>query len=425
MTGRYPRTTCCRQNGQDIPRSEILFSKLLADNGYTCGLSGKLHLSAASPTTSDRSERRIDDGFHVFEWSHDHALRQASNAYHRWLKGHNVKYEVTPSNESIYVDNGMPTEWHQSRFCANKAIEFIQTNEEFDNPWMFMVNFFDPHSPFDPPREYFEKYLDKLDDLPLPNYKEGELDSKPYIQKLEHTESINGRRKIQGKEHCYPASEMSERDHRYIKAAYYAMCNLIDTQVGRIIDTLKKSGEYDDTIIVYLSDHGELLGDHGMYYKGPFFYDPCIHVPYIFSYKKEFDQNKRISATTELVCLTPTLLRVAGIDIPAAVQGKSVYDVLCGKEEAHESDVYCEYYNSMPYNKPHIHATMLSDAKYKLVVCHNINDGELYDMQNDPDETVNLWNSSDMTQIKLDMLVRLTNKMAYTVDPLPQRRSAW
>jgi len=425
MTGRYPRTTRCRQNGADIPEDEILFSKILSDNGYTCGLSGKLHLSAADPITGDRIERRINDGFHVFEWSHDSSLRHASNAYHRWLKGNKIKYEVSCSNESIYVDYGMPAEWHLSKFCADKAIEFIQTNESFDNPWMFMVNFFDPHPPFDPPREYFEQYLDKINDLPLPNYKEGELETKPYIQKLEHLEAINGRRTFQGKVHYYPVSEMKDRDHKYIKAAYYAMCELIDIQVGRILYVLKESGQYEDTIIVYMSDHGELLGDHGMYYKGPFFYDPCIHVPYIFSYKKEFLQNTRISSTTELIGLAPTLLQAAGIDIPGSMQAKSMYDIRCGREEARDCDVYCEYYNSLPWNNPHIYATMLSDARYKLIVYHNINEGELYDMTEDPNESVNLWSSSKMASIKLNMLVRLTNKMAYTIDPLPERRSAW
>jgi len=425
MTGRYPRTTGCRQNGQDIPAGELLFSKVLADNDYTCGLSGKMHLSAADPVTGDRTERRIDDGFHVFEWSHDPSLRHASNAYHRWLKGHGVKYEVTSSEESPYVEYGMPAEWHLSKFCADKAIEFIRTSEDFSNPWMFMVNFFDPHAPFDPPREYLEKYLKAIADLPAPNYKDGELESKPYVQKLEHERAINGRRKFQGKIRYYPASEMKDLDHKYIKAAYYAMCDLIDVQVGRILGALRESGQYDDTVIVYMSDHGELLGDHGMYYKGPFFYDPCLHVPYIFSYKKKFRQNFRIDSTTELIGFAPTILETAGIEIPSSMQGRSMYGILCGKEKPKDSDVYCEYYNSLPWNDPHIHATMLADSHHKLVVYHTLNDGELYNIKEDPDETVNLWNSAEMTQIKLDMLVRLTDKMAYTADPLPLRRSAW
>jgi arylsulfatase len=425
LTGRYPRTTGCRQNGQDIPDTEILLTKVLADNGYTCGVSGKFHLSSANPANGDRVERRISDGIHVFEWSHDSNLRHASNAYHRWLRGNNIEYKVTKSKESFYVDYGMPAEWHLTKFCADKAIEFIKVNEDFDNPWMFMVNFFDPHAPFDPPREYLEKYLSIIDELPLPNYVEGELDNKPYIQKLEHTEAVNSRRKFEGKESSFPASKMNEDDHKYIKAAYYAMCDFIDDQVGRIIKALKDSGQYNDTIIVYMSDHGELLGDHGMYYKGPFFYDPCIHVPYIYSYPKKFLQNKRIEKTTELIGLMPTLLEAVGIEIPASVQGESMYEVLCGTKEPKNTDVYCEYYNSLPWNNPKIHATMVMDERYKVVVYHNIDDGELYDLKNDINESVNLWNIPNMTEAKIKMLIKLSNKMAFTADPLPQRRAAW
>ncbi len=426
MTGRYPRTTRCRQNGQDIPTDEILFSKILSDNGYACGLSGKLHLAACDPTNTNRlSEKRIDDGFIVFEWAHDSSLRHPANSYHRWLANKGIEYEIKPFEHCKYIDIGMPEEYHLSSFCTEKAIDFIKVASKFDSPWMFMINFFDPHAAFDPPYEYLEKYFPILDSLPLPNYIDGELEEKPSIQKLEHLEATNGRRKYSGKIRSYPAVEMKDLDHRYIKAAYYAMCDLIDKQVGRLLDFLAKSDLLDDTIIIYMSDHGELLGDHGMYYKGPFFYEPCINVPYIFSYPKKMQTGQRIRERIEIMSLAPTILDIAGIPIPSSMQARSIFPALSGKEKYKGSDIYCEYYNSLPWNTPHVQATMVMDDRYKLVVYHNYGEGELYDLFNDPNETKNLWNNLDYMEVKMKLLIKLTNKMAWTVDPLPDRVAAW
>ncbi|MGI6030034.1 MAG: sulfatase [Eubacteriales bacterium] len=426
MTGRYPRTTCCRQNGQDIPEREVLFSKLLADGGYTCGLCGKFHLSACEPSSSPRSERRIDDGFHYFEWTHASSHRQPTNAYQLWLRERGVPYQVTPMEECRYVQKGMPAQWHQTTFCTSKAMNFIDSCGEYDDPWMFVINYFDPHAAFDPPEEYIKPYLERLEDIPLPNFTPEELEDKPVIQKEEYYKATNSKRFYSGKWYSYPAANMTEQDHRYIKAAYWAMCDLIDDQVGRLLDHLKESGQAENTLVVYMSDHGELLGDHGMYYKGPFFYEPSVRVPFIFSWPGNFQSGKRCGVPVELIDLAPTLLEAAGIEIPAYMQGKSLYPYLCGQEDTPPvTDVYCEYYNSLPWNEPHIHATMVLDDRYKLVLYHTLQDGELYDLQQDPIERVNRWRDPAFASIRQEMLVKLCNKMAWTVDPLPMRHAPW
>ncbi len=425
MTGRYPRTTCCRQNGQDIPEREITFSKMLADNGYTCGLAGKFHLSACDPVCGTRTERRIDDGFHVFEWSHDPSHRQVANSYQRWLAENNVQYGVKPLDGSQYVEDGMPEEYHHSTFCANMAIDFIKGAARFDDPWLFVVNWFDPHAAFDPPKKYFDRYRPMLDTLPLPNYVDGELDSKPAIQKEEFLQATNSRRFYSGEWKSYPSATMTEQDHRYIKAAYYAMCELLDVQAGRIFDTLAEQNMLDNTIVIYMSDHGELLGDHGMYYKGPFFYEPAIRVPYIIHYPKAFAPG-RVSQPVELVGLAPTVLEAAGLQPHPGMQGKSMYSFLQGDGPLPgNGTVYCEYYNSLPWNEPHVQATMVENERYKIVVYHSHGDGELYDLQQDPNETNNVWLDHAYAEVKTCMLQALCDTMAWTVDPLPPRRSPW
>ena len=419
LSGRYPRTTRCRQNGQDIPETERLITQLLKEAGYVCGLSGKLHLSACNPSVNVGTERRIDDGYDDFHWSHHPRPDWPTNDYNHWLRERGVTYAVENFNGSQYVQAGMPAEFHQTTWCAEKAINFIHENAIYGNPWCFTVNIYDPHHPFDPPREYLERYLDKLADVPLPNYQAGELDDKPAFQQNDHRRAYNT-------EGSFDYEAMTEDDHRLVRAAYWAMCDFIDVQLGRMIEALEESGQLENTIVIFMSDHGEMLGDHGIYLKGPYFYEPAVHVPLIISQPGIIQSGVRQQAMVELVDIAPTLLEAAGVDIYPGMQGQSLWSTLVGKSELQRDDVYCEYYNAMPWHKaPNAQATMIRTGDYKLVSVHSLNTGELYDLREDPTETHNQWENPEYATIKLDMLQRLTNRMAWTVDPLPPRRADW
>ncbi|HET7558906.1 MAG TPA: sulfatase-like hydrolase/transferase, partial [Limnochordia bacterium] len=129
LTGRYPRTVRLRQNGQSIPEDEVLVTKLLADAGYVTGLAGKLHLSACHPRLTPGGERRIDDGYHEFHWSHHPMPDWTTNEYIHWLREKGVAYKTEPFPEARHVRVGMPAEHHQTTWCAQKAINFIEANQ--------------------------------------------------------------------------------------------------------------------------------------------------------------------------------------------------------------------------------------------------------------------------------------------------------
>lgn len=123
LTGRYPRTARMRQNGADIPDDEVLVTKLLADGGYTCGLSGKLHLSACHPSVAPATERRIDDGYSAFHWSHHPGhyggkLNWPLNEYNLWLIERGKEYHADSYRGSKYVNAGPAAEVHQTTWCA-------------------------------------------------------------------------------------------------------------------------------------------------------------------------------------------------------------------------------------------------------------------------------------------------------------------
>lgn len=431
LTGRYPRTCGVRQNGQDIPPSEKLVTKLLQEQGYTCGLSGKLHVSACNQSTGRTREPRIDDGYDYFKWSHHPSIEGVpsnwpTNDYTLWLASQGIPYQTTPLAECPYVKRGMPEPYHQTTWCVNCAIEYIRSAHAYGKPWMFSVNVFDPHHDFDPPESYLAPYLEKLEELPLPNYRPGELENKPLFQTKDHNGAYDGT-------NGYAFDSMTERDHCYLRAAYWAMVDLIDAQLGRLLDYLEESGQIEDTLILFTSDHGENLGDHGMYLKGPYFYENNIHVPLIIAWPGKFPGGRVSDALVELVDLAPTLCDAVGIPIHPGMQGRSLWPMLTGDAPlSHFRDtVYCEYYNSnIGHRNPLAFATMVFDGRYKLVRIHDRDHrmdcrGELYDLEEDPKETYNQYENPEYQTEKMRMLELLSDRMAETCDPLPLRQAEW
>ena len=172
LTGRYPASHHVHRNGNRyFPGHETLITKLLADAGYDCGLIGKLHLSSAKGY-----EQRPNDGYRVFHWSHHPMpdLDPIRHAYHRWLSD---EKRVDPvelySTVQGFLTPGVPAELHQTTWCSEMAIRFI--NEKRGNkPWCLSVNPFDPHPPFDPPPEYLGRYDPET--LPDPLFRDSDLE---------------------------------------------------------------------------------------------------------------------------------------------------------------------------------------------------------------------------------------------------------
>ncbi len=428
LTGRYPRTTRMRQNGQNLPTDEVLVTRLLADAGYVCGLVGKLHVTAGDGDPL-LAGMRVDDGYVYYHWSpkpfpdwRDENDYTPTNAYAHWLieKGVPYPYRAEPFNGSPYVEVGVAAEHHQTTWCAEKSINFIESNASSERPWLLSVNPFDPHHPFDPPPDYLERYLDRIDTIPLPNFRKGELKNKPIFQRLFHEV---GAYNVPDR---FRFVDMMEEDHRLIRAAYWAMGDLIDDQVGRIMAALERTGQRENTLVIFTSDHGEMLGDHGIYLKGPFFYEPAVRVPFIVSWPRGVVAGRRSEALVEAVDIAPTLLDVAGLPRAPGMQGRSLWPLLDGQADLnrHRDDIYSEYYNASVMFKepdPRAYLTMVRTESHKLVVVHGLDGGELYDLERDPGESDNLWDDPKYQDEKVPLLKRLCDRVAWTMDPLPPR----
>lgn len=406
LTGRYPRTTRCRQNGQQMPADEILLPKMFADAGYRCGLAGKLHLASCS---DQKIEARIDDGYHDFHWSHHPQPDWGDdNAYTARLSAKGVKWEnlyEKPPSGSAFWKNGIPAEHHQTTWCAEETIHFLTENR--DRPWFFSFNCFAPHHPFDPPAEYLERY--DPNDMPLPKRNEAELAGKPTFQQKDAEWAHNS----PGEFH---SGAMTDQDRREVCAAYYAMCEHIDHEVGRILQALEETGQVDDTLVIFMSDHGEMLGDHGIYFKGPHFYDEAIRVPLVMRLPGVFEGGKTRDGFVELIDLAPTILEVAGIEAPRdRLQGHSLVN-----ETAEREFVFCEYYNS--WTHPDAYGTMIRTREEKLVVYHGTGQGEYYDLRSDPDEFENRFSDPTASDAVRRLMQQCFDASVFTMDPSPVRK---
>ena len=162
-------------------------------------------------------------------------------------------------------------EAHYSHWVAERAIDFINHPREDGEQFCLVANFFDPHHPFGAPQEYRDQI--DADAIPAPNTREGELQNKPYQQTAYSEKSYSG---------TAPGfQEYTEEQIREIRAQYFAMIALIDHEVGRILQALEAAGLAEDTLVVFTSDHGEMLGDHQQLLKGPQLYDDLCNVPLI------------------------------------------------------------------------------------------------------------------------------------------------
>ena len=422
LTGRYPASHHVHRNGNEFfPSGETLVTRLLADAGYDCGLVGKLHLSRSW----ERTEVRPDDGYRMFHWSHHpHPDWPVGHDYDDWLRSKGVDpHEIYEARDNEHYGPGLPAEYHQTTWCAERTIEFI--TEKRDGPWLMSVNPFDPHPPFDPPQEYLDRYDPQK--MPYPLFRETDIEHQKAFAAVDQQtiEAVNPL--VPGSydavAHASPSFRDSASDPpvgydaRLIKACYYAMIELIDHQFGRIVEALDATGQLENTLIIFTSDHGELLGDHGLLYKGCRFYEALVHVPLMISWPGRFQAGETSTALVELVDLAPTLLESAGLPVPDTMQGKSLASLLRGKSrpDYHKPHVICDYNDAL--DRPDAtHGTMYYDGRYKSIVYHGHSLGELYDLQEDPGEFNDLWNDPHFSDLKAELLLKHFDAIMVTSD---------
>jgi arylsulfatase len=430
LTGQYASSHGLWANGVSLRPDKPLFTRTLADDGYDCGLIGKMHLA---PCFGGRTEERHDDGFRFYEWAHDPSHRSPENAYHRWLR------ERFPDLHAAALENPrrpgpepigtgplsfdiMPTEAHYSHWVGERAIAFLEQERNPEKPFFVNVNFYDPHHPFVAPQEYLDRYDPAT--LPSPAGDSGDLSNRPAILSDVSQASYAG--------HARGFADFTGEEIRQVVRAYYAMVSVIDDEVGRILAALDRLGLAGETLVIFTSDHGEMLGDHGLLLKGPMLYEGATRVPLVLRWPGTLPAGERRADLVEWIDLCGTCLEAAAAPPLPGDQGESLLPLARGEAAAPTRGwALCEYRDSgHPYNPPS-HATMLRRGDHKLIVHHappatdRPRAGELYDLAADPREERNLWDAPAFAPVRIDLERMLIDVLVAIQDRSAPREAFW
>ena len=407
FTGRYPSAHGVRFNGIPLSRQETTMAQALREQGYSTFGAGKFHFlphypyRSPLPTMATQTEPYY--GFAEFHLGED----GRSGEHWQWIQKNYPQYHLKP-------DHQVPVEVHNSGWVTNLTTSFLKRAAATDKPFFAFASFVDPHHAYNPPPPYSTMYREQ--DMPPIVAKESERTDKPaYYQKIYETHR--------------PLVEKVAR-HR---AQYYGEVSLIDDCVGKILKTLEELKLRENTIIVFMSDHGDLLGDHYIFYKGPYHYRHCAAVPLMVNWPGRVGAGKVIDGIVQEIDVLPTILELAGCPVPLGVQGRSQKAVLTtnSKDTGYNSALI--QYHASGVVKPGAEALdsdvpdlfTLRRPDWRLSYYPGLKTGELYDLGADPNEFVNVWNRPGLEAVRSRLKDELLDRMLGALDPLPAREKPY
>jgi len=369
------------------------------------------------PRTSSLSYDNVLPGFETLVYheydSPEYFQYLRQKGYPEWLLTHKTVHQpkVPDGGPGEHLALRYPAHYKaedcEARFLTNKAIDHVKSNA--DRGWVLNINYIKPH----PPRICSAPFNDMYDpaDMPTATRDPKELSSEHPYQKLMHAN---------------PDLE-AERDLRETQANYNGMITEVDTSLGLLFDALEASGQWEDTLIVFSSDHGEYLGDHYLTGKGHI-YDSAMRVPLIVRDPSEASDETRgsvLDGFVESIDITPTILELMGQPIPDRIQGKSLAGRVRGSGEAGKAEIHYEKdFRSVPGVDPDkCLLWVVRDDDYKYVQFAGASfPPMLFDLKADPGELNNLGGSDAHTATMLDYAQRLLRWRMVNED---QRMEHW
>ena len=407
FTGLYPHTTGIYKNGDRWTHSWV---EELADAGYYCLNVGKMHTApfTAPMGFHERYEVENKDRYLAPVPADEPPLpgeRFYLDEYDRALMARGLErpgreqYRHWPDYEERLgaFEWPLPEDAHPDVFVADRTVAWLDRMPKLDRPLFLEVGFPGPHPPFDPVDRWAERYLDRA--LPEPVVDEEDLAGQPApLQALrEHNEAVDHDSVV------HQVDAPSDARHRQ-RAYYYANVSMIDEGVGRILEALAANG-YEDVVVLFTSDHGEAMGDHGHSQKWTM-YDPVTRVPTIVWSPNRFDGDRRLDGLCQLFDLGPTVLELAGVDVPDEMAAESLLPALSGENWDGREFVYAEHARD-GILRDTAFMTMVRSDRWKLVHFVDHDRGQLFDLEDDPDELRNRWDDPDCADIKRRLLDQL------------------
>jgi arylsulfatase A-like enzyme len=429
LTGLLPLTHGVWDNGVDLDPAVGTggFGGRFAQAGYATGFIGKAHFSTKhtfAPTGTPECEFNMQDyapdwrgpymGFEHVELvveGHNRNLPQKPPGgqqyeywYYKdglgdWKNEHYLKKLPPDAGAAQTWHSALPPVWHNSSWVGNQTIEFIRNNK--DRPFLAWASFPDPHHPFDAPDPWSRMHHPDEVDLPLHRVKD--LERRPWW----HKASLEGKPQLMRpdmaahREKGSRVPDQTEEQLRHLIANYYGMISLIDHNVGRCLTALENYGLADNTLVVYTTDHGDWLGDHGLLLKGPMMYEGLLRVGMIFS-GPGVPRGRIVTDPVATTDLAATFYDYCSVDAGRDLHSRSLRPLMQNESAARD----------FAYNEWKVHPSRTGlaldlrcvrtrDAKLTLELASGA--GELYHLGNDPYEMDNLFGNPDYAALQKEL----------------------
>ena len=380
FTGLYPHSSGIYKNGDRWTRSWV---EQLAESGYHCVNVGKMHtvpfetpLGFHERYVVENKDRYLEGRYYFDEW--DKAL--AANGL---VKQQRESYR----KRSDYRDRLGAFEWelpeklHSDMFVGDMATWWLDSFPQTE-PLFVEIGFPGPHPPYDPLEKYTTSYLQKT--LPIADVTERDLQDQPaaFKEMRAHNTEVD---------HDSVVHKLKPtREQRFRQRAYYlANVTMIDEKIGQLLDALERNGYLDNSVVIFTSDHGDCLGDHGHSQKWTM-YDQITNVPAIVWSPGRFKGGRTIDSLFQLMDFGPTILNLANVPVPEYSEAISMLPVLEGSSSEGRQFVFAEHGRDGILQGTDL-MTMIRSESWKLVQFIDDDYGQLFNLDDDPEEKANLW----------------------------------
>ena len=364
-----------------------LWSEDLAEAGYRQMYSGKWHVSTVD-TPADRGWEALhftghQRNEHGQTWQRYAKLAEQAGSPERG-EGEILRPGWGPY--TTYASRGEKLHDNDEKSVA-LGIEAIGELAGGDQPWALFIGCQAPHDPYVPPQKYLDMY--KLEDVPLPPSYADDLADKPRVYKRMRDTRFG---------------QLSEREVREAIRHFWAYCTYLDDLFGRVLAALEASGQADNTLVLYTSDHGDYCGDHGLFCKGIPSFRGAYNVPNVIRWPAGVAQpGRRVSEFVSLADFAPTFIELAGAQADRHFTGASLVPFLRGETPADWTDEVHSQCNGVEL---YYTQRAVTTKEYKYVF-NGFDYDELYDLQADPHEMKNLSDDPAYESAKRDMVRRM------------------
>lgn len=454
LTGRYPSLHGLRYNGCVLPTNAKTFVNVLADAGYHTAAIGKSHLQPFTGEApmgksaedikqvseawqvervkdyeeepakyQDETRYNIDTpyyGYQHVDMVTSHGDRCGGH-YQQWFKANVPDWEALHDPKSELAHNyscpqayrtPIPEDVYPTAYIRDRAIDYLMSRADEEDPFFAFVSFPDPHHPFNPPGKYWDMYNPDDFEVSLPY--DAHKNPTPPMQWLHKSWKGDG-----GQTTPQTAMMLDDQQIKEAMALTAGMMAFIDDAVGDILATLEASGQLDNTVICYNADHGDYLGDYNMLLKGALPFRSITRVPFIWS-----DPDGRHQTSSGALCstvdLAATILERAGLEPFNGNQGQSFLPAIKSQDGSRD-EALIEYNDGgkrLGFEEP-ARVRSLVTARWRLTIYRDQEWGELYDLQADPNETNNLWDSMDHQDTRAYLTNRLAHHLIAQMDESP------